>query len=136
MEHVLNDAPALLEREGVADRVTLKSGSFFESVPEGGDCYIVSHIIHDWSEEQNMTILGNIRRAMKPDGKLLIVEFVLPEDDTPHFGKLADIVMLVIPGGQERTPTEYDGLLTTAGFKMTRVVPTETPVSIVEAVQA
>lgn len=136
MEHVLKDAPALLEREGVADRVTLAGGSFFESVPSGGDCYIVSHIIHDWSEEQNMTILGNIRRAMKPDAKLLIVEFVLPEDDTPHFGKLADIIMLVIPGGQERTPAEYDELLAKAGFKMTRVVPTETPVSIVEAVQA
>ncbi|HVQ55922.1 MAG TPA: methyltransferase, partial [Pyrinomonadaceae bacterium] len=75
----------------------------------------------------------NVRRAMKPDGKLLIVEFVLPEDDSPHFGKIADIIMLVVPGGQERTPTEYEELLAKAGFKMTRVVATETPVSIVEA---
>lgn len=134
MAHVVADAPALLTASGIADRVTIESGSFFESVPAGGHAYIVSHIIHDWSEEQCLTILGNIRRAMKPDGKLLIVEFVLPEDDTPHLGKLADMIMLVVPGGQERTPAEYDELLTKAGFKMTRVVPTESPVSIVEAV--
>ena len=134
MEHVVAEAPAHLEKQGIADRVSIESGSFFESVPEGGDAYIVSHIIHDWNEEQCLTILGNIRRAMKPDGKLLIVEFVLPEGDTPHLGKLADIVMLVVPGGQERTPAEYDELLAKAGFRMTRVVPTESPVSIVEAV--
>ena len=136
MPHVVADAPAYLEKTGVADRVTIESGSFFESVPEGGDVYIVSHIIHDWNEEQCLTILGNIRRAMKPDGKLLIVEFVLPEGDTPHLGKIVDIIMLVVPGGQERTPVEYDELLSKAGFKMTRVVPTESPVSIVEAVIA
>lgn len=136
MEHVVADAPEFLEKNGVADRVTIESGSFFESVPEGGDAYIVSHIIHDWNEDQCLTILGNIRRAMKPDGKLLIVEFVLPEGDTPHLGKLVDMIMLVVPGGQERTPAEYDELLSKAGFKMTRVVPTESPVSIVEAVIA
>lgn len=135
LEHVVADAPPLLEKSGVAERVTIASGSFFESVPVGGDAYIVSHIIHDWSEEQCLTILGNIRQAMKPDGKLLIVEFVLPEDDTPHLGKLADMIMLVIPGGQERTAGEYDDLLTKAGLKMTRVVPTDSPVSIVEALQ-
>ena len=136
MAHVVTDAPAHLENTGIADRVSIESGSFFESVPEGGDAYILSHIIHDWSEEQCLTILGNVRRAMNPDGKLLIVEFVLPEGDTPHLGKLADMIMLVIPGGQERTPAEYDELLTKAGFKMTRVIPTESPVSIVEAVIA
>jgi hypothetical protein len=73
---------------------------------------------------------------MNPDGKLLIVEFVLPEGDTPHLGKLADMIMLVIPGGQERTADEYDKLLAKAGFRMTRVVPTDSPVSIVEAIIA
>jgi len=136
MAHVVADAPQFLEQNGIADRVTIESGSFFESVPEGGDVYIVSHIIHDWNEDQCLTILGNIRRAMKPDGKLLIVEFVLPEGDTPHLGKLVDMIMLIVPGGQERTPSEYDELLKKAGFKMTRVIPTESPVSIVEAVIA
>ena len=136
LPHVVTDAPASLEKSGVADRVTIEHGSFFEGVPSGGDAYILSHIIHDWNEEQCLTILGNVRRAMNPQGKLLIVEFVLPEDDSAHFGKIADIIMLVVPGGQERTPTEYDELLAKVGFKMTRVVPTESPVSIVEAVIA
>ena len=136
MAHVVADAPALLEKNGVADRVTIESGSFFESVPAGADAYIVSHIIHDWSEDQCLTILGNIRKAMKPDSRLLIVEMVLPPGDTPHPGKILDIVMLVCPGGQERTPDEYEALLSKAGFRMTRVVPTESPVSIVEAVLA
>ncbi len=136
LPHVVTDAPPSLEKSGISDRVTIETGSFFDTVPSGGDAYILSHIIHDWNEDQCLTILGNVRRAMKPGGKLLIVEFVLPEDDSPHFGKIADIIMLVVPGGQERTPTEYDGLLAKAGFKMTRVVSTETPVSIVEAVIA
>ena len=136
LPHVVTDAHASLQKSGVADRVTIENGTFFERVPSGGDAYILSHIIHDWNEDQCLTILGNVRKAMNPDGKLLIVEFVLPEDDTPHFGKIADIIMLVVPGGQERTPAEYDELLAKAGFKMTRVVSTDSPVSIVDAVQA
>lgn len=134
MEHVVADAPALLEKSGVADRVTIESGSFFESVPAGADAYVLSHIIHDWDEEKCLTILGNIRKAMKPDSRVLIVEMVLPPGDTPHPGKILDIVMLVCPGGLERTPDEYDELLSKAGFRMTRVVPTDSAVSIVEAV--
>jgi hypothetical protein len=134
MPHVLADAPAFLRDRGVEDRVTLEGGSFFESVPVGGDAYILSHIIHDWNEDQCLTILGHVRRAMKPDGRLLIVEFVLPEGDTPHLGKIADMVMLIVPGGQERTAAEYSTLLAKAGFRVTRVVPTDSPVSIVEAV--
>ncbi len=131
--HVTTDAPALIRRHGLEGCITIESGNFFESVPEGGDGYILSHIIHDWSEEQCLTILGNCRKAMKPQSKLLIVEFVLPPGDTPHFGKLADMIMLTIPGGEERTEQEYGVLLNKAGFKLTRVVPTESPVSIVEA---
>lgn len=134
MPHVVGDAPALLRENGVEDRVTIVSGSFFEGIPKGGDAYILSHIIHDWNEDQCQTILTNCRNAMKPDSKLLIVEFVLPEGDTPHIGKIADMVMLVVPGGQERTAAEYETLLAKAGFRMTRVVATESPVSIVEAV--
>jgi O-methyltransferase domain/Dimerisation domain len=131
--HVVNDAPALLRARGVADRVTITEGNFFESVPEGGDAYILSHIIHDWTEAQCQTILGNCRKAMSRDAKLLIVEFVLPEGNTPHFGKLADMVMLTVPGGEERTAQEYRTLLDAAGFTMTRVVPTASDVSVVEA---
>lgn len=134
--YVVSDAPALLEARGVADRVTIEAGDFFETVPSGADAYVLSHIIHDWSEAQCLTILAHVRKAMKPDGRLLIVEMVLPAGDAPHFGKILDMVMLVLPGGQERTEEEYRPLLAKAGFRITRVVPTNSAVSIVEAVQA
>ena len=134
LPHVVGDAPALLKARGVESRVTIEPGSFFERVPAGGDAYVLSHIIHDWSEEQCLTILGHCRRAIGPDGRLLIVETVLPEGDTPHQGKLQDLVMLVFPGGQERTEAEYAELLGKAGFRLRRVVPTTSVVSIVEAV--
>ena len=97
---------------------------------------MLSHIIHDWNEEQCLTILGHCRKVIKPDGRLLIVETVLPTGDTPHQGKVQDMVMLVIPGGQERTEAEYASLLGKAGFRLSRVVPTESVVSVVEAVPA
>jgi O-methyltransferase domain/Dimerisation domain len=133
LPHVVRDAPPLIEARGMTDRVSIKDGSFFESVPEGGDAYLLSHIIHDWSEEQCLTILGNCRRAMNPGGRLLIIEMVLPAGDTPHPGKLLDMMMLVGPGGQERTEPEYGELLGKAGLRLERVVPTESPVSVVEA---
>lgn len=136
MPHVVRDAPALLRQRGVEGRVAIEPGDFFKSVPPGGDAYVLSHIIHDWNEEQCLTILGHCRRAMKPENLLLIVEMVLPLEDVPHPGKLLDMVMLVIPGGRERTAPEYSDLLGKAGFRVRRVIPTESPVSIVEAVPA
>ena len=133
LPHVVRDATALIQARGLVERVTLVSGSFFESVPSGGDAYLLSHIIHDWSEEQCLTILGNCRRAMNPDSRLLIVEMVLPHGDTKHPGKMLDMMMLVGPGGQERTEQEYGTLLGKAGLRVTRVVPTESAVSVVEA---
>jgi hypothetical protein len=133
LPHVIKDAPAFLATKGVAGRVKTEGGSFFERVPSGGDAYVLSHIIHDWSEEQCLTILGNCRKAMKPGAKLLLVEMVLPEGNEPHPGKMLDMVMLTIPGGEERTPAEYRELLGKAGFRMNRVVPTASAVGIVEA---
>jgi hypothetical protein len=134
--HVVSDAPALLAARGVSDRVAIEPGDFFDRVPVGGDAYLLSHIIHDWNEDQCLTILGHCRKAIKPDGRLLIVETVLPTGDTPHQGKVQDMVMLVVPGGQERTEAEYVALLGKAGFRLNRVVPTASIVSVVEAVPA
>jgi hypothetical protein len=136
LPHVVRDAPALLKARGVESRVTIETGSFFERVPAGGDAYLLSHIIHDWSEAQCLTILGHCREAMRPDGRLLIVETVLPEGNVPHQGKLQDLVMLVFPGGQERSEAEYRVLLDKAGFRLNRVVPTSSVVSVVEGVPA
>jgi hypothetical protein len=136
LPHVVADASPLLASFGVADRVDIQSGSFFESVPAGHDAYLLSHIIHDWDDGENATILGNVREAMKPDAKLLIVEMVLPEGDEPHMGKMLDMMMLLVPGGEERTANEYEALLASNGFRMTRVVPTGSAVSVVEAMRA
>ena len=135
LPHVVRDAPELFRARGLAARVRAEGGSFFEFVPAGGDVYVVSHVIHDWSEAQCLTILGNCHKAMKPDAKLLIVEMVLPAGDEMHPGKLLDLTMLVMPGGQERTEAEYAALLDKAGFRLTRVVPTQSAASVVEAVR-
>ncbi len=133
LPHVVQDAPALIHARGLTERITIRAGSFFESVPEGGDAYLLSHIIHDWSEAQCLTILGHCRRAMHPGSRLLIIEMVLPDGDTPHPGKMLDLMMLVGPGGQERTEHDYAALLRKAGLRLTRVVPTASAVSVVEA---
>jgi hypothetical protein len=132
--HVVGDAPALLAARGVHDRVTIESGDFFETVPAGADAYVLSHVIHDWTDDQCASILGHCRSGIRPGGRLLIVEMVLPAGDAPHLGKLYDMVMLVFPGGQERTELEYASLLNRSGFQLNRVVPTASAVSIVEAI--
>jgi hypothetical protein len=133
LPHVVRDAPALIGARGLTDRVEIQPGSFFETVPSGADAYMLSHIIHDWREDLCLTILGHCRRAMNPGGRVLIVEMVLPAADTPHPGKMLDVMMLVGPGGQERTAEEYGALLDKAGLRLNRIVPTESAVSVVEA---
>jgi O-methyltransferase/methyltransferase family protein len=134
LPHVVRDAPKLIQARGLADRVTIEAGSFFERIPHGGDAYLLSHIIHDWTEEQCLTILGHCGRAMKPTGRVMIIEMVLPAGNVPHPGKMLDMMMLVGPGGQERTEPEYRDLLNKAGLRLARVIPTDSAVSVVEAV--
>lgn len=136
MSSVIEGAPALLEREGVNERVKLEQGNFFESVPAGADAYMMKHIIHDWDDERCVTILKNIQRVMPEHGKVLIVEMMIAPGNEPHFGKIQDMEMLVSPGGIERTESEYRELLAHAGLKLNRVIPTKSPLSIVEAVKA
>jgi len=136
LPHVVRDAPALIAARGLADRISIGSGSFFDAVPTGGDAYLLSHVIHDWSEDQCMTILGNCRRAMGTGARLLLIEMVLPDDNRFHPGQIIDLMMLVGPGGQERTVAEYRQLFDKAGFRMTNVVATASPASVIEAVIA
>jgi hypothetical protein len=136
MPQVIEGAPALLEKEGVLeDRVEHVSGDFFTSVPSA-DAYIMKHIIHDWDDERSIAILKNIHSAMNGDGKVLIVETVVPEGNEPHYSKLLDLEMLVSPGGAERTAAEYRELLARAGFELKRIIPTRSPFSIIEAVKS
>jgi hypothetical protein len=132
---VVAGAGALLEREGVASRVERVAGDFFRSVPRA-DAYVMKHIIHDWDDERAALILKNINAAMRPDGRVLIVETIVPEGDGPHYSKILDLEMLTSPGGVERTAAEYAALLAEAGLRLTRIVPTRSPFSVVEAVRA
>jgi hypothetical protein len=129
-------AAELIQSRGMTDRVSFSPGNFFESVPAGGNLYLLSHIIHDWSEAQCLTILGNCHRAMSPTSRLLIVEMVLSGGNAFHPGKMLDITMLALTPGQERTEPQYRALLEKANFKLTRVIPTKSAVSIVEAIPA
>jgi hypothetical protein len=140
---VLFDAPSVADAAkdtiaaaGLEGRCERVGGDFFASVPAGGDAYVLSHIIHDWDVDACHTILRNCREAMNPDGRILIVEMVLPPGAEPHPGKILDVVMLVVPGGRERTADEYGELLAPVGLRVERVVPTASPVSVVEAVPA
>ena len=140
MRGVLFDLPHVIEsakqNSTVGHRCDYATGDFFISVPTGGDAYMMKHIIHDWDDERAITILKNIKKAMNPGGRVLIVESVIADGNGQDFGKLLDIEMLVAPGGKERTAAEYEELYRRAGLRLTRIVPTKSPYSVIEAVAA
>ena len=133
VDHVIEGAKARIASQGLADRVTTASGDFFKAVPAGGDAYIMKHIIHDWDDERATTILKNIRAVLPQDGRVILLEGVIPPGNEPGFGKILDLEMLVIPGGKERTEEEYRALFAGAGFNLTRIVPTHSPLNVIEA---
>ena len=136
LPYVIENAGALLKAEGVADRVVCKSGDFFKAVPSGGDVYMMKHIIHDWDDARCVTLLRNVGAAMHPDGRVLIIEMVVPEGNAPGPAKSLDMMMLLMEGGKERTPAEYEALYAAAGLRLTRIIPTPSPYSIVEGARA
>jgi hypothetical protein len=129
---VIEGARARIEAAGLADRCETVAGDFFKAVPEGGDAYIMKWIIHDWDDERAITILKNCRRQMPSNGKIILVDSVVPDTDEPHFSKFIDLNMLVMTGGKERTAKEFEELFAAAGFRLLRVIPTELPTSIIE----
>jgi O-methyltransferase domain/Dimerisation domain len=135
-QSVINGAGNVLRTQGVERRCELVAGDFFQSVPPGGDAYVMKHIIHDWEDEKSIQILRNCHGVMNSNGRLLVVEMVLPEGNKPSLGKFLDLEMLVFLRSCERTEKEYRALLDKAGFELARVVPTDTPYSIVEGVRA
>jgi len=121
----------------LAGRLSVQGGDFFAAVPAGADAYLLKHIIHDWGDDACLRILEHIRAAMAPGARVLLVEQVIPPGNAPFPGKLLDLNMLVMTeGGRERTPAEYATLLGKAGLSLQRIVPTPSPVSVVEAVAA
>ncbi|MDC1141653.1 methyltransferase [Planctomycetota bacterium] len=134
----LFDLPQVVEgATGLAGNIEVTGGDFFESVPEGGEAYILKHIIHDWSDDHSVKILGNVASAMAEGGKVLLIETVMPETPEPHPAKLMDINMLAMTeGGCERTEKEYADLFEKSGLKLVAVRHTPSAVSIIEAVKA
>jgi O-methyltransferase domain len=131
--HVVVGAEDAIHQAGLTGRCRAIGGDFFQSVPAGGDAYLMKHIIHDWPDDRATTILRNCRKGVNPGGKLLLVELVIVPGNAADLGKVTDLEMLVIASGRERTEVEYRQLLAGAGWRLTRVLPTKSPTQIVEA---
>lgn len=136
---VLFDLPGVVEgaSETLGGRIECVGGDFFKSVPGGGDCYTLKHIIHGWSDEHCHKLLANVVEAMDPTGKVLVFETVMPETKEPHPAKFLDLNMLAMTeGGCERSESEFAHLFESAGLKLLAIHPTKNPVSVVEGVKA
>jgi O-methyltransferase domain/Dimerisation domain len=135
-EHVVSGAEPILSAAGVLDRCDVVAGSFFESVPEGRDAYVLKWIIHDWEDEESVAILRTCRAALGQDAVVLLIERDLGSPNESAVAKLADLNMLVMPGGRERTVDEYAALFDEAGLRLAGVHPTTTGQLVIEAAPA
>jgi SAM-dependent methyltransferase len=137
LPHVAAGATATFTRAGITGRVRIESGDFFKELPSGADAIIMKHIIHDWDDDSARRILQACHRALDEHGKVLIVDPVVPTGNTPHYGKLLDLEMLVLtPRGRERTKSQFAELLRGAGFRISRIIATKGPLSIIEGSKA
>ncbi|MGH7998639.1 MAG: methyltransferase [Brasilonema sp.] len=132
---VVEGARHFIKAQGIAERCEIVGGNFFESVPSGGDAYMMKHIIHNWDAKDALSILKNCHQTMADNGKLLLLEKVIPAANQPSYSKWFDLQMLLMIGGRERTEIEYRELLAEAGFMLTKVVYTQSPIDIIEAVK-
>jgi len=140
MEGILFDLPAVADRAraivsgfGLSKRCRIVGGDFFVSVP-ASDAYVMRHILHDWDDDEAVSILRNCRNAMNAEGRILVVETVIPPLNEPCFGKWLDLMMLIV-GGRERTEEQYRHLFSRAGLKLNRIVSTAHEISVIEAVR-
>jgi hypothetical protein len=135
-ETIVEGARRYLEGEGLLERCELVAGDFFEAVPAGGDLYVLSQVLHDWDDEHGLQILKSCREAMPANGTLLVLEALMPERVSEPAGVVdSDLIMLAMTGGRERTEAEYRELLAASGFRLARIVPTQSPTFVIEAVR-
>jgi len=132
LPHVADRAAANIEAADLGNRCQTIGGSFFDAVPEGADAILLRHIIHDWPDREAVRILRNCARAVAPEGRVLVVEMLVPEDNAPSLAKRFDLSMMVLPGGVERTETEYRTLFDAAGLAFSGITPTATPSFVIE----
>jgi O-methyltransferase domain/Dimerisation domain len=136
IDHVVEGAKPRIASAGLADRCEAVACDFFKAVPEGGDAYVMKHIVHDWDDERASQILNNIRKAMGDKrGTVILLESVVPTGPEPDLGKFIDLEMLALPGGRERTAEEFGALFDRCGFELTKIVAMKSPLSVVEAVR-
>ena len=135
-DYVVAETEKELSAKGFNERCSTEAGSFFDFVPKDADAYVMKFVLHDWDDEKSIQILKNCYTAMKPGSKILVIESVIPEGNTPHPGKFMDINMLAMTGGKERTEKEFGALFSKAGLKLSKVYHTNAPnFSIVEVVK-
>ena len=134
LSSVARIAVAEIQTRGLKKRCRVIECDFFEEIPAGSDAYLMSHILHDWDDEQCHVILNNCKRAMEPGSQLLIVEDIIPEGDAFSTGKLLDLEVFVMGGGCERTEAEFKELFEACGFKLSRIVPTRESIYVMECI--
>ena len=133
LPHVIATAQESMAAQGLLGRCELRSGDFFEAIPEGAGLHLMKQIVHDWDDGRAAQLLRNSHRALAPGGTLLLIEMVVPADNRPSLAQAMDLNMLVVLGGRERTEEEYRRLLSAAGFRLERVIPTHSPFHVIEA---
>ena len=132
---VIQKAKKIIQSRGLEDRCEAVECDFFKEIPAGSDGYLMSHVLHDWSDEQCKIILKNCHKVMKPESILLVVEMVVPHGNQPSIAKLLDLEMLVTTGGRERTEKEFKTLLESSGFKLSRTIATKESICIIEGLR-
>ncbi len=132
----LLEQPYIIKKTKLSRLIRLVEGNFLSEVPEGADCYLLKHIIHNWDDDRALSILRNCHQGMDKNGKLLVIEQVIPPGNDPCAGKFLDINMLVMsPGGRERTELEYQLLFKSAGFKINKIISTSADINIIEGIK-
>jgi hypothetical protein len=132
MPHVEADAKAFIGGRGLLERVAFEGGDFFERVPEG-DVLLLKAVLHDWDDAKAIAILRRCRQGLRPNGRVVVVEMLLPDDNTPSMAQMMDMNMLVMLTGRERRAEELGALFAEAGLKLDRVTPTHSPFFVLEA---
>jgi hypothetical protein len=133
LPHVVAGSQSVLEAAGVADRCQVIGGDFFRTVPEGGDAYLLKSVLMDHDDTEAAAVLNACRRAMKLSTKLIVMERLLGEPNQTPEAKFSDLAMLVMTGGRERASDEFASLFGTCGLRLERVIPTQSPYSLVIA---
>lgn len=126
-------AAAMFDEAGLSSRFRAVPAGPFDPLPQGGDLYMMKHLVHEWPQDQSLQLLRNLRATVDEHARVLLMEYVVPKDAWLHLSTIIDLWLMILMGGKERTEAEYAQLLGQAGFRLERVVPTGAPVSIIEA---